>query len=1177
MPPSPALRCSPGREHRMESTHRRGRSFERGATLKAKDDDLALFNDMQNRERDNFLLHDSDDVDDSLSKLKYLSNYNLGVNIPARGERSDILKTEGEKNDYDWLLTPPDTPLFRSLDDDEPQPHLLPRGRPRSQPIKVLRSSLSMTEKTHRMSRSSSSPRRLSPSPRSSVTQLKAKPSSAPRASPPPALRPATSSERPSTPPPALRPVTSSQRPTPANRTSSPTPRSLTPTLRRTSTCSSVQASSSGRRPASPMNSSRGNSASPKLRGWQSDFLGFSSDAPPNLRTSLSDRPVPHVRGMSPSPIRGRGRQSMSPTASRSSSLSHSQERDHISSFSKGSIASSGDDDVDSLQSVAISSSPPVRRNGMSVNNKPMAYSKKTSRSSSASSLPKRSFESVLRQMEHRKTPQNMFRPLLSSVPATTFYVGKVNSSHRPMFSRNSSLTTSTSASSDQGASVAPDMEGSEHDHNDLPGEWQRTEDPGTHEEMFIFDKSDSTTEDCGDEDFAGMPYCQSGSFSRSTASRVGSHECKSSMVNIAETASSATVGEPPCATSYCSVVDGCEIMAVCSKCGKRFKLVGLNGDTDTDTCEECEKIDQLFLVEPLMPINVTLNEMTKSDSHTATDRSCNEVQVIGLCKSPEKSSSDGQHQLDIQQGPNCLDENCPVQSVTDQSKLHLFDHQLDKVSVTQSDSGSRLAQIEYTANSSLRVDNPEGTGISVLLLQRSSSSKWPVVQGRSFSSTNILCSEPSYVRENTIALRRSIGQDSASTSSSMDLGSSRQLETRIQRQFSSRKNEMGSIRSETDAKEQCTSSHPDLIIGTYETSIHPNSETEDNFNDSTKSMIYEAVRESIKDTDGQENYFDHSDTKATVSSSSRLDLVDESIYAKDHSCMKPNTSDTQLPDHSESVYCDSLPADSLKDETCFQCINAEEDPLKTNERSTHDVEVPNDVPDTSVIVERYVTNDPACRSVISDAATDSHSVVILEPPKQDSFQEKQTECMPSQIPTTMEVPNEHSASTTSEKGVSDSTSESRILDHDHGVHEESTVIVEGPNGHTSRSLTLAEATDSILFCSSIVHDIAFRAATIGMEKELTMTPATSRPTIMIVGKSVLDEKDSGRMPNKGMPKSQKPKRKKPEVQTHSPPTESEKNVILQGPAPPNAEVPNKAADSMKPPKLESKCNCTVM
>ncbi|KAJ6824968.1 uncharacterized protein M6B38_377885 [Iris pallida] len=1135
----------------MESTHQRGRSFESGITLRANDDDLALFNDMQNMERDNFLLHDCDDFDDSLSKLRYLLDFKLDKTIPVRGERSDLLNAEGEKNDYDWLLTPPDTPLFHSLDDDDPQPqNLPPRGRPRSQPIRILRSS-SMTEKTQMTNRNSASPRRISPSPRSSssVTQLKGRPSSAPRASPPPAVRPATPSRRPSTPP---------------NKPSSPTSRSSTPTLRRMSTGSSGQTSSSRRRAASsPMNSTRGSSASPKLRGWQADLPGFSSDAPPNLRTSLSDRSVPHARGVSPTPRSGRGRQSMSPTASRSASSSLSHDRDLNSSFSKGS---SGDDDLDSLYSVAISSSTPVRRNGMSTNNRPMAFSKKLSRTSSASTLPKRSSVSVIRQMEHHKTPQNMFRPLLSSVPAATFYVGKANNTQRPMFSRNSSLTTSTSANTEQGASFAPDIEGSEH-------ECERIEDPDANEEMFIFDKADDIVEDCGHKIFVGRPHSGSRCFNENMASRLDSQECNNSIVNSGETASSATTAEPPCATDHFSVVDGREIMTICSKCGRRFQLVELNGNTNI--CEECAKIDQLFGVEP--SVHITQNETVKSDSYMETDILCNEVQVSGVPESPEKSDGDGQNQQDIQQEPDFLDENCPVQLLMNQSELNLSDNQLDnqpEVSATLSDNGSKLGHMEYAANPSLRVDNPEGTGISVLLTQRSSSSKWPVVQGRAFSATNILCSEPSYVRDNASSLRRSIRWDSASASSSTDLGSSRQSEGRIQRQLSSGKNEMARMKCDIDAKAQFTDSHPDLLVGTYERSFQPNSVTKDNFNDS-KSMDYEGLRDSVVDIVEQENPFDHADASATEFSSVRLDLVDDIVYVKDHSCMVPHSSESELPDHLESTHYDSLTADTLKNEPCFSCINSDGDPLKANERNTHDVEVPN-VPDTYVIEEHHLLNDPACLSDISDSTTDSHSVVILEP--QDghaSFQDPQTECEPSQGPSTVEVPSEHSVSTTPVKGVSNSTSETYMIDNVHGIHEVSTVV-EGSRGHIPRSLTLAEATDTILFCSSIVHDIAYKAATIGMKKDLMLLPETARPAVMIVGKSVLGEMDSIRM-HKHTPKSQKFKRKRLETQTMSPPTESGNNVIVQGSAPSNAKIPKKPIDSTKPPKLESKCNCTVM
>lgn len=68
MPPSPALGCSPGRGPKV-SNHKRGQSFEGGLLFREKDDDLALFNEMQNRERENFLLQSSDDLDDSFCNI----------------------------------------------------------------------------------------------------------------------------------------------------------------------------------------------------------------------------------------------------------------------------------------------------------------------------------------------------------------------------------------------------------------------------------------------------------------------------------------------------------------------------------------------------------------------------------------------------------------------------------------------------------------------------------------------------------------------------------------------------------------------------------------------------------------------------------------------------------------------------------------------------------------------------------------------------------------------------------------------------------------------------------------------------------------------------------------------------------------------------------------------------
>lgn len=246
-------------------------------------------------------------------------------------------------------------------------------------------------ERSQRSSRGSPSPQRMSPSAHSGSrpsSRSGSRPSSAPHSSPIP-LRPTTPSRRPS--PPPVKPST-------------PPPRSLTPTSRRAVAGSSGPVAASGVNGTSPVRTSRGNSTSPKVRAWQSNIPGFSLEAPPNLRTSLDDRPGSYVRGSSPASRASRGRQSMSPTATRSMGSSHSQERDRLSSHShsKGSIASSGDDDVDSMQSTPLSvSERPMSRKGASgfSSGRPMAYSKKPTKTTSSSSAPKRSFDSAMRQV----------------------------------------------------------------------------------------------------------------------------------------------------------------------------------------------------------------------------------------------------------------------------------------------------------------------------------------------------------------------------------------------------------------------------------------------------------------------------------------------------------------------------------------------------------------------------------------------------------------------------------------------------------------------------------------------------------------------------------------------------------------------------------------------------------
>ena len=149
----------------------------------------------------------------------------------------------------------------------------------------MLDTLLFQMDKNYRSSRGSASPNRLSPSPRSGTNTLQSRgrPLSVPNSSPTPSVRFATPTRRPSPPP---------------SKSVAPTSKS-TYTPRRMSTGSSGSVVSSGVRGTSPVKTNRGNSASPKIRAWQTNIPGFSSEAPPNLRTSLADRPASYVRGSS--------------------------------------------------------------------------------------------------------------------------------------------------------------------------------------------------------------------------------------------------------------------------------------------------------------------------------------------------------------------------------------------------------------------------------------------------------------------------------------------------------------------------------------------------------------------------------------------------------------------------------------------------------------------------------------------------------------------------------------------------------------------------------------------------------------------------------------------------------------------------------------------------------------
>ncbi|XP_044472889.1 streptococcal hemagglutinin-like [Mangifera indica] len=321
--------------------HGRGQSLTGGLSKDVSDENQL---DLFSKSRRTISIASSDDSSDVSVKLGRLS---VGSAKLARSGMDDLLSsTEGGKHDYDWLLTPPGTPLFPSSDGSESQPNpVAPRSSSLARSVsttKASRLSVSQSESNH-----STRPARSSSLTRSSVSSSQysnyssnrgpsilntssASISSYTRAASPSTRsvsRPSTPSSRPtasrsSTPcrtSPSLtsssidrtrptqnsRPSTPSSRPQiPANLNSTasrPNSRPSTPTRRNpvSSTNPSVGPSTSAARVMSNGRTSgpasRPSSPGPRVRPPQQPVVppDFPLDTPPNLRTTLPpDRPV---------------------------------------------------------------------------------------------------------------------------------------------------------------------------------------------------------------------------------------------------------------------------------------------------------------------------------------------------------------------------------------------------------------------------------------------------------------------------------------------------------------------------------------------------------------------------------------------------------------------------------------------------------------------------------------------------------------------------------------------------------------------------------------------------------------------------------------------------------------------------------------------------------------------
>lgn len=1161
MPPSPAFRCSPRRDLRAE-THKRGRSLEGGVLFREKDDDLALFNEMQLKESQNFLVQTADDSEDAFStRLRYFSDLKLGISIPARGECSNLLNPDGEKTDYDWLLTPPDTPLFPSLDDETPPVNIAQRGRPRSQPNSISRSST--MEKSYKSSRGSASPQRSSQSPRSSSNAFQSSrvPSCARHSSPTPSLRNSSPSRRPSLSP---------------SRSSTSAQRSSTPTSRRPSTGSNSVVASAGARGTSPVNASRGNSTSPKIRAWQSNIPGFSSDAPPNLRTSLADRPASYVRGSSPASSYGKlspskvGRQSVSPTPSRRICSSYSHDQDRFSSHSKGSVASYGDDDMESVQSIPVGDGPISKKFGAFPKNKPMAFPKKSSRTLSSCSAPKRSFDSAVRQKDHWKNPQNMFRPLLSSVPSTTFYVGKSTSAQRTMKLRNSSVSTSSNGSSDQGTSIAPDTEGSDQNHDDALSECGNLLPHEVQDEVFAFERADIVNEDTEREPCDGSASMQHNDFNRlGTATISASPEAKFVEADFSKT-------------------DSFEY-AICSICGCGYRPVD-PVEKDAKLCLDCSRKDGLSTLATAVTTLVSQNSTCESMNISEEVKLPNDSDsLVALSRSPEVTDiGKFQHKKCVEEDQNCCfvqRESCLQESSSAEPLALECEQTVDPTDVSQHDTDHSLPHndTEVLPVGTLKgpqkslVDASQVAGVSVLLLNRSSSCKERVVQERTSTATAVPYGEPFNARDSTNTLRISVSHGNASTSSSVDVSSSRQTETLAKRQLSGCKSDMENPRHNMNTKFQSTgSSFSGISNIVYQAKGYTSSAHEDNSDNLVRSVECD-------------------DEEASVASPEQVPASSDTERGNENQSLK-KTSVIPLPDsHESSEVCQAT--NVLTSELSSNTLNIHLEKNSVALRPNDDDSVSNNGKDFS----SYAISDtdvasvmPSCLEEHSELYTSSGGSEFAEVPNNCSLvrvSEIINNCHQNfsgpQIDISMNlessVENQPSVFPPSDRDFMASVPESKSSDHEHGILAGgSTVLVEGHGGSKGKSLTLEEATDAILFCSSIIQNVANQAASIAIDREGSFPLEGCHPTITMVGKPSSDRKDLRIRPG-GRRSLRSPKTRVKRVETNHKraPSSKTENDEKDGNAgeslSQNIAFPQKIEGTIMPPKLESKCNCTIM
>ncbi|CAL5192285.1 unnamed protein product [Lathyrus oleraceus] len=505
--------------------------------MKERDEELALFLEMRRREKENekdnlLLFQNSDELDfsnlESNHENSMVSEMVSSV-PPKKTVVEEFLNSENDKSDYEWLLTPPDTPLFPTLDKDS-QISVKSETETRNSRSTALKPRVSniQTEPTSRsnvVSKNHAAMTGLGSSTNSSKRISSSRgPSPAPSRSSTPSARPTlpsiTKSSRPSTPTSramiastksTVLPVRSSTPTRSASRASTPTSkpsvtapktsqRSITPSIRSSTPSKAFGVSAPPARPSSASKArpvvavkspvqSRGISPAVKSRPWKPpQITGFSNEAPPNLKTSLPERPasvtrnrpgIPNSRSASVE-VTGNAkarRKSITPSKGHTSTRLPHNNHSSMHALSRARFTD-GDEESPVIigtkmveRVVNMRKLAPPKHNDPSANNNSYGKSSSSSSTGFGSTLSKKSLDMAMRHMDIRRSVHGNMRPHVPSIPAVSTYSvrsGGSSKSGTVSFSDSPHATSSTASSEPSVYNSSSISYGSEIEENDF-------------------------------------------------------------------------------------------------------------------------------------------------------------------------------------------------------------------------------------------------------------------------------------------------------------------------------------------------------------------------------------------------------------------------------------------------------------------------------------------------------------------------------------------------------------------------------------------------------------------------------------------------------------------------------------------------------------------------------------